>query len=415
MQEFKEIYKWFSPLKEILHAIPCASSLPSPTFIIDGREYISFSTNNYLGLASHPRMINKAREGLEKYGVANCESRLLGGDMDLYLNLEAKIAQLKHKESAMLFATGYLTNLGVLSALVNTGKLARFFGHTPSKIYKYTYFTDQYNHVSICEGIALSGIHSIKYRHCDMNDLEQKLKTYNDNIPIIVSDGVFSMDGDIVPLPDMLQLAERYGAMIYIDDAHGTGILGKTGAGTTEHFDIDSPCIISMGTLSKAYGAIGGFIAADSCITEALRFSCKSYGFTSTLPPDQAYAVSEAIDIVHDEPELRQQIWENQRYFVAGVEALGYRVMSKECCIIPVEIGDETQCESMARILGNDYSIHVDSIVFPAVPQKQARLRFSMNAKHTRDHLDRALDALKQFSANVNYEYKQRSLKKNSA
>ncbi len=401
MRELQEIHDWFAPVREMIHLIPCASTLPSPTFTKEGREYVSFSSNNYLCLARHPRLIQKAREGLEKYGVANCESRLLGGDMEVYTDLEEKLARLKHKSSAMIFATGYLTNLGVLSSLVNTGKLARFFGHTPSRSYTYTYFTDQFNHVSIREGIAMSRVPSVKYRHADMNDLEQKLKENKADIPIIVSDGVFSQDGDIVPLPEMLELAERYDAMIYIDDAHGTGLLGETGCGTTEHFRIESPRIICMGTLSKAYGAIGGFIATENTITDLLRFSCSSYGFTSTVPPDQACAISEAIDVVRDEPHLRHQIWENQRYFVTGVEALGYRVMSRESCIIPVWIGDELKCESFARSLERDYRIHVDSIVFPAVSLKQARLRFNMNAGHTRAHLDTVLSALKNFASTL--------------
>lgn len=392
MKEFEEIALWMES-QSAHHEIPIASTLPDPTFISEGRQYVSFSTNNYLGLATSKRLIDKAREGLDKYGVANCESRLLGGDLDIYRVLEAKLADLKHKESAVLFATGYLTNLGVLSSLVKSPQLARLYGFKPQRHYSYTYFTDVYNHISIREGIRMSGAKSVSYKHNDLDHLESKLKASVDQLKIIISDGVFSQDGDIAPLPGLIELAERYDATVYIDDAHGTGVLGEHGGGISEHFNAYSPRLIQMGTLSKAYGAIGGFIATESYIAEILKRSCSAFGFTSTLPPDQVYAVSEAIDMSRDEPERRQRLWDNQRYFVSKVENLGYHLISKETPIIPMLIGDERECDRFYQVLKAE-GFHVDSVKFPAVGLQQSRLRFIMNANHTRAQIDRLVDVL---------------------
>ncbi|HUW49585.1 MAG TPA: pyridoxal phosphate-dependent aminotransferase family protein [Sulfuricella sp.] len=367
--------------------------MPDPTFISDGRQYVSFSTNNYLGLATSKRLIAKAKLGLERFGVGNCESRLLGGDLDIYGELEAKLARLKRKKSALLFATGYLTNLGVLSSLVKSSQLARLYGFKSSRRYRYTYFSDEYNHISIREGIRMSGAERMAYRHLDLDHLESKLKSCPDRIKIIVSDGVFSQDGDIAPLPGMIELAERYDATVYIDDAHGTGVLGEHGGGTSEHFGAYSPRLIQMGTLSKAYGAIGGFIATESHISDILRLTSSAYGFTSTLPPDQAVAVSEAIDMSLVEPERRKRLWDNQRYFVSRMENLGYHLISKATPIVPVLIGDERECDRVAALLKNE-GIHVDAVKFPAVGLKQSRLRFIMNANHTRSQIDKLVGIL---------------------
>ena len=197
----------------------------------------------------------------------------------------------------------------------------------------------------------------------------------------------------IADLPGLLALAERYDAMVYVDDAHGTGVLGQNGEGTSEHFGVKSARLIQMGTLSKAYGAIGGFIATDATLGQIIRLSCSAYGFTSTLPPDQAYAVCEAMDAVLDEPQRRQRLWENQRYFVAEIDKLGYPLVSRQTCIVPVLLGAEDRCEQVSAALF-ERGFHVDSVIFPAVPRNQGRLRFIMNANHTREQLDGLLAAL---------------------
>lgn len=394
MQDLKELGLWYQARDDRLDALT-PSTLPDPTFRCDGRQFISFSTNNYLGLASSPRMIARARAALERYGVGNCESRLLGGNLEIYEELEARLAGVKRKETALLFATGYLANLGVLPALVKATQLARVWGYVPRTNWKHAFFTDEFNHLSLREGIKASGAPAIAFKHLDMNDLEQKLAASPAQIKIIVTDGVFSQHGDIVPLPDMLALAERYDAAIYIDDAHGTGVLGPTGAGTSEYFGVESPRIIQMGTLSKAYGCIGGFVATESYVADMLRIGCSAYGFTSTLPPDQAAAVLEAIDMVGDEPERRQRLWDNQRYFVSRMQEAGFTLLSTVTPIVPLHVGDEGECTRIAAAL-RAAGMHVDAIMFPAVAVGHARLRFIMNANHTRAALDRLVDCLGQ-------------------
>jgi len=368
-------------------------TLPDPSFETDRGRLVSFSTNNYLGLSTSERLRRVARSAIERYGVANCESRLLGGNLELYDRLEARLAALKRKPAALLFATGYLANISVLPVLVRATNLARAFGYTPSMNWKHAYFTDEFNHLSIREGIRASGAASFAFRHLDMNDLEAKLRGSPAHIKIIVTDGVFSQHGDIVPLPDMLTLADRYDATVYVDDAHGTGVLGVTGAGTSEHFGIESPRLIQMGTLSKAYGAIGGFVATEERITRILRFGCSAFGFTSTLPPDQAAAVLEAIDVVRDEPERRRRLWENQRYFLERLDRAGISPLSRCTPIVPVPIGSERHCDRVAVGL-RDSGFHVDAIVFPAIAAGSALLRFILNAHHTPEQIDGVVDAL---------------------
>jgi 8-amino-7-oxononanoate synthase len=374
-----------------LHTTLDTSTLPCPHFVCEGKRYVSFSSNNYLGLACHPRLINAARNGFQ-LGVANCESRLLTGDLQIYRELEMKLAAVKKKQAALLFATGYLTNLGVLSALVRWPIMARVYGYR-AKTGSFTYFSDERNHISIKEGIRLSGATEIVYRHCDVTDLAKKLANHSANTRVIVTDGVFSQDGDIAPLPDLLDLAERYDAAVYIDDAHGTGVLGASGNGTSEHFDVESSRLIQMGTLSKAYGSIGGFLAADRHIVEILRMSSYAYGFTSTLPPDQALAVSEAIDVVADEPQLRAALWDNQRHFITHSQRLGLPVMVASTPIVPVLVGGERECDRVSEALRRE-GVHVDAVKFPAVPLNQSRLRVMLNAAHTKADIDRLLALL---------------------
>jgi 8-amino-7-oxononanoate synthase len=392
MHDLQELGAWMTTRATVRDDI-IPDSLPDPTFCSEGRRLVSFSSNNYLALATSERMKARALAAIERYGVGNCESRLLGGNLELYERLEARLAGVKRKESALLFATGYLANLGVLPTLVKASTLARAFGYAPSRNWKHAFFTDEFNHLSIREGIRASGAPSFAFRHLDMNDLEAKLARSDAPIKIVVTDGVFSQHGDVAPLPEMLALAGRHDAVVYVDDAHGTGVMGPNGGGTSEHFDIESPRLIQMGTLSKAYGCIGGFVATESYVAEILRFGCSAYGFTSTLPPDQAECVLEAIDMVCDEPERRQRLWENQRYFVSRLAVRGLAPLSAATPIVPVHIGDEDQCVRVASGL-RAHGFHVDAIRFPAIAPGQSRLRFMMNAHHTPAQIDAAVDAL---------------------
>jgi glycine C-acetyltransferase len=392
LQEFIEMADWL--VHQNLHDGDPVESLPNPTFNANGKKYVSFSTNNYLSLATSTRLINAARRGLETYGVGNCESRLLGGNLAIYSELEQKLAACKKKDAAVLFATGYMANLGVLSSLPQTSKYARIYGFTSAREYTYAYFSDELNHVSIREGIRMSGAARATYRHLDLNHLEALLVKSTATTKIIVTDGVFSQDGDIAPLPDLLQLAELYDATLYVDDAHGTGILGENGGGIAEHFGITSERMIYMGTLSKAYGGIGGFIATEAHIAQIIRLACSAYGFTSTLPPDQAAALSEAVDMVMDEPERRARLWENQRYFVTRMSELPYPLVSTDSPIVPILVGDEDAADRLALSLGES-GIHVDAVRFPAVPLRKARLRIQLNAGHTNQNIDQLIDTLR--------------------
>lgn len=371
----------------------CVSTLPNPKFRMHDLEHVSFSTNNYLGIASCSRMKAAAIAGIETYGVGNCESRLLSGNLQIYNELEETLAHSKGQTRALLFATGYLANLGTLSTLPRAASFARPLGFSPSRDYSYAYFSDEYNHISIREGIKASGAARATYRHLDLNHLSDLLQRSKATSKIIVTDGVFSQDGDIAPIPELLQLAERYDAMLYIDDAHGTGVLGQHGHGVLDHFGISSDRIIYMGTLSKAYGAIGGFVATNAVIVEILRLTCSAYGFTSTLPPDQALAVKEAIHIVADEPERRDRLWANQRYFVKRMSGLDDVLLSTETPILPVLVRDAERADQLTELLHNEH-IHVDAIKFPAVAVDGARIRVQINADHSVEDIDRLVAIL---------------------
>jgi glycine C-acetyltransferase len=369
-------------------------SLPNPTFNVNGQQQVSFSTNNYLGISTSPRTKAAAIGGIENYGVGNSDSRLLGGNLSLYGELEEKIARSNGKSHAILFATGYLTNLGVLSTLPRVSQIARAFGYTSNREYSYEYFSDEYNHISIREGMLLSGARRYSYHHLNLEHLEKLLRQSTAACKIIVTDGVFSQDGDIAPIPDLLRLAERWDAMLYVDDAHGTGVLGASGGGVLEHFKVASERLIYMGTLSKAYGSIGGYIAAHGLITEILRMSCPTYGFTATHPPDQVMVISTAIDIVRDEPERLQRLWENQRYFVKRMADLPYKLVSTQTPIVPIWLGDEAKAEQLALAIREE-GIHVQAIRFPGVPVNSARLRVQLNAGHRTEDIDRLVEVLR--------------------
>ena len=399
MHDLSDIANWLKH-HPIYHDTSVHSTLPDPTFVAQGETVVSFSTNNYLALANHPRLVAAAKQGLDRYGVGNCESRLLGGDLEVYRELERRLGALKHKSDAVLFVTGYMTNIGVLSSIVKAATLARLHGFRAKQRHKYAYYSDEFNHISIREGIQMSGALRYNYRHCDMDHLESLLQAgaTDGTTPIIVSDGVFSMEGTIAPLPALVALAERYGALLYIDDAHATGVLGAHGGGTSEHFQCYSPNIMQMGTLSKALGSIGGFVAVEKDIADVIRLTSSAYGFTCPPPPDQAAALLAALDILEEEPQRRQRLWDNQRYFIERMQPLGYTIICTDTPILPVLIGDAETCQRYAMELRAE-GVHVDAIQFPAAPVGQARLRFMMNAGHTKAQIDHAVSVMARLAA----------------
>lgn len=399
MHDLSDIAAWLQH-HPIHHESAVHDTLPEPTFVAEGETVVSFSTNNYLALANHPRLVAAAKAGLDRYGVGNCESRLLGGDIAVYRELERRLGELKHKTDSVLFVTGYMANIGVLSSLTKAAMLARLHGYRARKRHKYAYYSDEFNHISIREGIQMSGAERHTFRHGDMDHLESLLRAADGTTPIIVSDGVFSMEGTIAPLPELAALAEKYGAILYLDDAHATGVLGEKGGGTSEHFNCYSPNIMQMGTLSKALGAIGGFVAVDREVADVIRLTSSAYGFTCPPPPDQAAALIAALDLLEQEPQRRQRLWDNQRYFIERMAPLGYQILSTATPIVPVLIGDAEQCRLHARELRAE-GVHVDAVQFPAVPLGQARLRFMMNAGHTRAQIDHVVSVMQRLSGRL--------------
>lgn len=391
LQQTSKISNWVR--QNQFHKIYTVSTLPDPTFWCDGKNFVSFSTNNYLGLAHDPRVIAAAKDGL-KFGIANTESRLLGGDLEVYHELEDEIARMKGKEAAIIFASGFLTNFSVLSSLPNIALNARMYGYNCGAMGKWVYFSDEFNHTSINVGISASRAKMVPYQHLNMKELD-RLMQENSAIPnkLIITDSIFSVDGDLCPLDEILALAEKYDAMIYVDDAHGTGILGKNGAGVMSHFGIVSDRIIHMGTLSKAYGSIGGFVAANKDLIDLLRFVCSGYIFTSTIPQDQAYAIIAAMKVIKENPSLIENLWDNQKYFVEKMRSLPYQLVSDTSPIVPILIGDEKLADQFTRII-HDNALHVDSVKFPSVPYGKARLRVILNAHHTKEQIDKLVRVL---------------------
>lgn len=396
MKEISEIYQWFSGLNQAIHVSHPVASLPNPIFnFADGRQLVSFSSNNYLGLSNHPNLAQAASKCFTKYGVANCESPLLGGDIDLLEELENKLAFYAKRQGAITFATGYLTNIAALSYLAMPSFIPRFYGFRPSQKYSSQFFSDEFNHMSLKVGMGFSRNEIVTYPHCDMNYLETQLKNSHKNNKIIVSDGVFSMDGDIAPLPDLLALADNFDAYVYIDDAHGTGIFGKQGCGIAEHFGVsEHPRLIYMSTLSKAHGVIGGFVAADQAIIETFKLCSSIYAFTSTIAPAHIAALLESLKLVHDDSDLRDTLWNNQRHFVQKATDAGLDLMSTQSCILPIKIGNEQRCMAIAEKL-IEHGFYVDAVVFPSVPLNQSRLRININATHIYDQIDNFTNVLK--------------------
>ncbi len=346
--------------------------------IVGGRKLIMAGSNNYLGLANHPKVKEAAIKAVEKYGTGCAGSRFLNGNLDIHEKLEAKLAAFFHKDAAVVFATGYQTNLGAISALV---------GRNDAVI------LDKFDHASILDGCRLSFGKVKKFRHNDMEDLERVLSSTSDKAgKIIVVDGVFSMEGDITPLPEVIALARKYEARVMVDDAHAVGVLGEGGRGTAEHFHMEDEVDMIMGTYSKSLAAIGGFIVASKEVANYVRHHARSLIFSASLAPPLVAAVSVALDIIQNEPERRERLWHNTRKMLKGYKELGFDTGSSETPIIPIIIGDQIKTFKMCGLL-QEYGVFVNPTVSPAVPPGRELLRTSYMATHTEEQLDKILDA----------------------
>ena len=357
----------------------------SPRVVVDGREVILMCSNNYLGLADHPRLREAARRAIEEYGTSAVASRLVSGTMRLHQELERALAEFKGTSQALVFNCGYMANVGVISSLLGPQDVV---------------FSDELNHASIIDGCRLSRAKVAVFPHKDMDALEDLLKREKGRRRMMVVDGVFSMDGDVAPLPDMVDLAEKYGAILMVDEAHGTGVLGERGAGTVEHFGLTDRVPIQMGTLGKALGGFGAYVAGSEILREYLINRARSFIFTTALPPADMAVALEAVRLVQEEPQRRKRLHENVAYLVEGLNSLGFSVSNQGTAVVPVVIGPEDKTMEMSQKL-LEYGVFVAGIRPPTVPLGTSRLRVTLMATHTREDLDRALEAFERAGREV--------------
>jgi len=350
-----------------------------PRIHVDGREVIHLAGSDYLGLACHPRLKEAACQATMRYGCAAASARLISGNYDLYPQLEERLARFKQAEAALLFSTGYQANLGVISALMDSQDVV---------------FSDALNHASIVDGCRLSRAKVMIFPHNDLAALEDLLREEaSAGRRLIVVDGLYSMDGDVAPLGEIVELAERYDCMTMVDDSHGTGVLGETGRGTVEATGVLGRIDIETGSLAKALGGFGGYVVGSRTVIEYLINRARSFIFTCAMPPAVLATVIEALTIVEQEPERRQQLWDNTRYMRAGLREIGFEVSSSGTQIIPLIAGDPERAMRLSREL-LDRGVFAQGIRYPAVPRGTERIRLTVTASHSKADLDAALTAL---------------------
>ncbi|TCI29431.1 glycine C-acetyltransferase [Exiguobacterium sp. SL-10] len=354
---------------------------------IDGKSLVQLSSNNYLGLANHPRLKQAAIEAVEQFGAGTGSVRTIAGTFEMHEAFERELAEFKHTEAALVFQSGFATNLGVLSALLGP---------------KDVVISDALNHASIIDGIRLTKAARRIYKHVDLADLEAALKETQDyRTRLIVTDGVFSMDGNIAPLPEIVELAEKYDAAVMVDDAHASGVLGQNGRGTVNHFGLDGRVALQVGTLSKAIGVLGGYVACSNDIRDFLIQKGRPFLFSTSHPPAVVAANREAIRVMKEEEELFDKLWANTEFFKTGLRDLGFDIGHATTPITPIMLGEETLAHTFSDKL-KDHGVFAQSIAFPTVEKGKARIRTIVTAEHTRDDLERALSAFKAVAEELN-------------
>lgn len=348
---------------------------------IDGKQKIMLGSNNYLGLTNHPEVIEAGVEALRLYGAGLTGSRFLTGNLVLHEELEQQLAEFVGQESALVFSTGFGVNLGVIAATVGPSDLL---------------FSDELNHASIVDGARFSRVRSVKFAHNDMHDLEKKLaRAKRDVARFIVSDGIFSMEGDIIKLPELVRLAAKYRARIMIDEAHAIGVLGPAGEGTSAHFGLSRKVDLIMGTFSKSLASVGGFIAGEEPVVDYLKHHSRTMIFSAALPPVNVATVMKALEIIQREPDRREQLWENTKYMKSSLKAMGFNTGASSSPIIPIIIGQEMKTFTMWKDL-LAAGVYTNPIIPYAVPPGRSLLRTSYMATHTREQLDFCLEKLYQ-------------------
>ena len=351
-----------------------------PTIFLDGQEVLNLSSNNYLGLANHPAIRAAAKEAIDRYACGSGASRLISGNMTLHLELEESIAKLKEAEAALVFNSGFQANVGLLSTLVGEGDVI---------------FSDALNHASIIDGCRLSRAEALIYPHCDLDRLESDLrKTQKNSKKLIVTETVFSMDGDIAPVREIADLAARHGAVVMVDEAHATGVFGPNGGGIVEEMGLAGKVLIQMGTLGKALGGFGAYVAGSRNLRDLLINRCRSFIFTTSLPPVVIAMAIAAIDIIKKEPQRRRALRDNSKTLREGLERMGFSLGRSGSQILPLMVGDSAKCMILAeRLLQN--GVFAQGIRPPSVPPGTSRLRIVPMATHTREQMEQALRAFK--------------------
>jgi glycine C-acetyltransferase len=346
---------------------------------VDSKNVLNFCSNNYLGLANHPRIVEAAKEATEKYGVGPAAVRSIAGTMDLHVQLEQRLAEFKGAEDVITFQSGFNANLGTISALVGKADVI---------------FSDRLNHASIIDGCRLSGAKIVAYEHNDPGALEDAIKEHLSNYrrALIVTDGVFSMDGDIAPLPDLYEVAKKYDILFMVDDAHGEGVLGEGGRGIVDHFGLHGKVDIEVGTMSKAFGVVGGMVAGDKVIIEWLRQRGRPFLFSSAVTVPDAAACLAAVDLLEESTELVDKLWANTKYFKAEMKKLGFDTGVSETPITPVMLGEARLAQQFSRELF-DEGVFAMAIGYPTVAKGKARIRVMISAAHDNDDLGKGLEA----------------------
>jgi glycine C-acetyltransferase len=344
--------------------------------VVDGKKVLNLCSNNYLGFANHPRLKEAAARAIESFGVGPAAVRTIAGNTVLHTTLEEKLARFKGVESAIAFQSGFNSNVATIPSLVGKGDLV---------------FSDELNHASIIDGCRLSGADIIRYEHCNPASLEQKLNEHysagSRNRALVITDGVFSMDGDIAPLPPLVEVAERFNSMIMVDDAHGEGVLGSGGRGAVDHFHMHGRVDVEIGTLSKAFGVVGGFVAGRKIVIDHLRQKGRPFLFSSALTAADVAACSAAVDILEASDELVQRLWSNTRYFKQRMRDAGFDTGRSETPITPVMLGDAKVAQQFSRRLFEE-DVFAMAIGFPTVPMGKARIRVMISATHSEADLD---------------------------
>lgn len=370
-----------SELKEkgLYNTIEPISGPNGPMIDIDGRSLINLSSNNYLGFANHPELIQAANEANLEYGVGAGAVRTINGTMDIHLQLEEKIAQFKGTEAAIVFQSGFNCNMGAISAVMDRNDAI---------------LSDALNHASIIDGCRLSRAKIFAYKHNDMEDLERVAKEAKEsglyNKIMVITDGVFSMDGDLCKLDEIVKIAEKYDLITYVDDAHGSGVMGK-GAGTVKHFGLQDKVDFQMGTLSKAIGVVGGYVAGKKELIDYLKVKARPFLFSTSLTPGNAAACIKAIDIMNESEDLMNALWNKSAYLKDKLEKAGFDIGHSETPITPVILGDENLTQQFSKRL-NEEGVYAKSIVFPTVPLGTGRIRNMPTAAHTYEQLDEAVE-----------------------